>query len=252
MKKDTIQFQAALFGDFAAIQPNAETIRYFMEEFSDLQLIPSVLEQPEPKERSGFTLRIGPDIRFLFRSDDGRWVVNFGNTRIDVLNVKKSPESPDLDNSEMFISLCLKLFGPIDARFVGDYSRLSFIARHFILEATEQDIRGFFKERFIAGSFYSENIPKEWQFRLVSRKPFDFKDDEEVNVVTQMMTKDVTMNRESGIETFEGIECSFDINTAQEKSENRFTLGHFESFLGEAATLEQKLQSEVLNYAEYK
>lgn len=174
-----------------------------MDEFSDFKLIPSVLEQPQAMQ-NGVTLTIGPNIRFLFRTDDGRWTVNFANERIDVLHTKNTKESPDLDGIGDFIDNSLRIFGSINSRFVTEYSRLSLVTRYILLDGSRKDVRDFFEKRFAGMKFYSENDPEEWGFRVNARKDFQFKNDEGVNVITQMNCGKINVRSETEIEVLDG------------------------------------------------
>src|SRR5947209_3134165 len=140
MHHDKVQFQAAVFGNFSTVQPNADTIKAFMDGFADLKLIPSVLETPEARSPAGITFRIGPDIRFLFRSEDGRWTVSFQNERVDILTVKADPKGEDLTSEKEFIDKAVDLLKTIRERVPVKYKRLSFVTKHFSLAATEEEL----------------------------------------------------------------------------------------------------------------
>lgn len=247
MQQDKNQCQATVFGDFSVIQPNAETVRYFMESFSDLKMIPSVLETPETRQTRAITFRIGPDIRFLFRSDDSRWTVSFQNERIDVLATKLAPDHPDLPGSEAFRDQALTLFKAVVDRFPIKFSRLSYVAKHFLLNATPEELRSVFTSRFGATTFYTDYPPRHWSLRVNSRKATIFTSDEELNVITQMGTRSVETRIDSEVSTLDGVDCTFDINTAEELTEARFTLTDYAGFLSEAAALEADLRAQMLS-----
>jgi hypothetical protein len=249
MKKDDVQFQAVLFGDFASIQPNADTIRYFMESFSKLNLIPSVLETPEEPLRPGrVRLRIGPDIRFLFRSEDGAWTVSFRNERIDVFTAKREPDGEDLPELSDFIAQALELLEPVDKRFQAPYSRLSLVTKHFLFDADSEELTECFRTKFAEIPFYFENDPRQWNFRISSRSKVELAAAEEVNVITQMgtVTIEVNSDEDGSVKSVHGIETTFDINTAEENTEPRFDLKQFATFLEQASNLDADLQKQIL------
>ena len=75
----------------------------------------------------------------------------------------------------------------------------------------------------------------------------NFKEGEEANAITQMSRKRIGFPTESEVKMIDGIECSFDINTAEEQQETRFTVDNVEPFLNEALELETLLQGEMLS-----
>ncbi len=246
MKQDKKQLQATLFGDFTLIKPNAETIKHFMEGFPELSLIPSVLEMPETRPQMGLTFQIGPAIRFLFRSEDGRWTITFQDERVSIAAKKDSPESSDLPNPEAFIKQALAIFASIDSRLDTGYTRLSYVTKHFLLDGTQENLNTFFAKKFGESKFYSENDPRDWQFRISARKTLASIPNEEANVITQIVRQRVSIPDELKPRIIEGIDCTFDINTAEENQESRFTIDNFSSFLSEVSILEKELQDDIL------
>lgn len=251
MKETPTVRQIVLFGDFAAVVPDAETIRYFMDEFRDLELVPTVLQTPPPATGGGISFSFGPASihKFIFASSGGGlWSIAFAEDRIDITQSKAVLEGPDVMNIGEFTARGLRAAGSILTRYPAFlFRRMSLVTRNVHTELTHEEFQQYYRRHFVGTEFYNENPPRDWRTRVSARWPIPNLDGEEANVITALSKAMAVVSASAKPEqrTVPAIDQVIDINTAEERVNPRFDLTALTTFINDSVALEARISDEI-------
>lgn len=222
-------YKISAFGDFSDITPTAENMMFFLENFKEDGLIPTVFQEfkidngtPQPKAMQ----------RIALISNDGLVNIPIGTARIDyeikiTEDVKLSPSELDKVKEKI-----VRILGLIFNHFCKSASRLALNTENLIVGLSDVEIASFLKLFSNPISSYNAGSLEEWSTRLMVRKDAIIGErKEKFNVITAVAKTNLHKNVNNEIEESVGFSISGDINTIAEKTALRFGAEDFEPFI---------------------
>lgn len=235
----TLKYQAVIFGAFDEITPTPDTLSYFIDKFRDKELIPSTFQEITP---SGVVKN-----RFIFKSPNDEWNIEFGSDRLDIKKVNRDINVSDFGDKMLFISDIKNILQIIFKKFPRKANRISFVSQYFCKQFEKKELNNILQKVSNLPETFKENPPVNWNHRYVTRieKKVNGKN-ELTNFIGEMNRVQGNLKIDSKIEKFDRIELKFDINTFQENQEYRFSLDDLNIFYSEVSNWEEKLLNEFI------
>lgn len=243
MKTTYSQFQVILFGNFEDIAPKPDTLKYFIEQFADKEVIPTTRQEIDFSKPGVITNRVG------LVSNDGLWSIDFGKNRIEI-----QKNSPDVDTMligeiQEFIKEAKKIVKVINTRFPKKFNRFALISASLTPKLASSDITKLFNKINSPIKLFEDKEIVEWNNRAVARHITGIKVEEIFNLIADISRiKSDTMPNfkvdNSKDDKLDRIELKFDINTHQGTTDYRFDLSELKKFLDVACKLENQMKQE--------
>jgi len=237
-----LKYQAVIFAPLEDITPSPDTLKYFIDEFKDKELIPSMFQEITPS---------GVKNRFILKSTDDEWNIEFGLNRLDIKKVNRDIFVINFGTKEEFINEVLNILNVIFVKFPHKANRISFVTQYFC--------KSFEDERLNKIALNVANLPKtfrlsppiNWNHRYVSRIVNEINGlNELTNFIGEINRVQGNLKIKSKIEKFDRIELKFDINTYQGNQDYRFYLEDFKDFYSKVVQWEDNLLTEFINLVE--
>lgn len=245
MTEERIKFQVGLFGAFEEITPTPGTLKYFLDVFADLDLVPSVFQELNiPPGVTQLTFGVGGPERFSLSRSDGSLNIGFGLGRIDIKLVKPDMGSDLKVELEPFLELVNFIIHKINDKFPKKYHRITLISEYAREELEPNQLSSAFSKILIPVALYQENKPTEWQSRIVAQVTANFNGGEICNAISTVNRTIIALKTGDQIRMADGLIYNFDINTSHLNAEYRFGVESIAEFLNEAAGLEESLHSD--------
>lgn len=242
MRDIDLRYQTVLFGNFEDIGPKPDVLKYFIDRFSDKELIPTTFQELTPQ---------GPINRFSLITSDEVWLLEFTSNRLDIQKTNKNVGVTAMGTLEQFILDIKGMIIVIDDKFPRKFNRLSLVTRHLLKPMDAKKFSAVYSKLNNSIEIYKKNEIADWKNRTVSRIPYKVGDEEELfNVISEIKRTKGTLNINSKVENIDRVELHFDINTYQGNTDYRFDYKLFESFLDVAYKLETELKAEYLEFLE--
>lgn len=237
-----LKYQAVLFGSYEEIAPKPDIIKYFLEKFSDKELIPTTFQEIRPN---------GTINRFNLSSNDGMWLIEFSSTRIDIHKVNKNFGVTEIGSIDQFINEAKEIANIIELKFPKKHNRLSLVSRYLLPEMNIEEMSSIFLKLNNTIDLYKNNQIADWNNRTVSRINFNIGDNPELfNIISEIKRTIGNQNVNSKVEKIDRIELHFDINTYQGNTDYRFDLQLFNKFLDTASKIESDIKTSYLKLLE--
>jgi hypothetical protein len=237
-------YQAVLFGSYQEISPKPELIKYFMDKFSDKELIPNTFQELN----NGNTLN-----RLNLINSDESWIIEFGSHRIDIHHTNRNIGVTEHFTLDKFISEIKSILNVIEEKYPKPHNRLSLVTKS-LLDNIDEDIhQEVYHKLNNTISIYKENQIGDWSSKTVSRIPHSINNSEELfNVISTIKRTAGPLKVDSKDELVDSIELHFDINTFQGNTEYRFDITSAFSFFDKALELNKTLKGEYLELINYE
>lgn len=228
-----LRFQAVLFGPWEEISPKPDVLTYFINEFSDKELIPTNFQEFTP---------IGLVNRLSLMSSDDLWKIDFTSNRIDIVKNNLAVDSSDFGDLRTFVSEAIKIIEKILKRYPKKSNRISLISTYLLKEMDIERINEVYYKLFNTIKLYKNNPVANWRNRTVARINKKILDKTELlNVISDVAYSKKTLKEDGVNKNFERIELKFDNNTYQGNTEYRFGLDEIKSFYEVALLSEHDL-----------
>ncbi|RXK57760.1 hypothetical protein ESA94_19770 [Lacibacter luteus] len=234
----SIRYQVAIFGSFEDISPKPDTLKYFIDSFSDKELIPVTAQEINLLNPTN------PINRLSLKSTDEVWSIEFSSSRIDIIKSNKDVGVVDMNTLDIFLEEAKKIVDVINTRFPKKFNRLSLVTRYLLPEMTKDSIAAIFHKNCNTINFFKEYEPVEWKNRVVTRIPITIQDEENINVISEINRIIGNLKINSQNQEIDRVELKFDINTFQGSTEFRFTITELIKFLDFALSLESDLKDQ--------
>lgn len=227
-----LRYQASLFGAIEDISPKPEILKYFIDAFSDKQLIPTTFQE------IGIA---GVLTRLTLNSSDEVWRIEFATNRIDIIKTNKNVGITDMKGLADFAVDVKNIAKSINEKFQKKYNRLSIVTRYLLKEMSQEEMTIISRKVFNTIDLYRENVQVDWKNRVVARIPLKLKSDELTNVISEINRLKGNLIFNSKPQRIDRIELNFDINTFQGNNDFRFDLDDLGQFIDEALKMENTL-----------
>ncbi|TVR82966.1 MAG: hypothetical protein EA412_01210 [Chitinophagaceae bacterium] len=242
MKDIDLRYQTVLFGNFEDIGPKPETLKYFIDKFSDKELIPTTFQELTPQ---------GPINRFSLITSDEVWLLEFSSNRLDIQKTNKNVGLTKMGTLEQFIIDIKRMIKIIDEKFPRKFNRLSLVTRYLLKPMVDKEFSVIYNKLNNSIDIYKNNEIADWKNRTVSRIPYQVDKSEELfNVISEIKRTKGTLSINSKVEKIDRVELHFDINTYQGNTDFRFDCNLFDSFIDVAYKLESELKTKYLKFIE--
>lgn len=234
-----IKYQVVLFGNFEDISPKPDNLKYFIELFSDKELIPTTYQEIGPG---------GAVNRFSLTDTDQVWLIQFGSNRLDIQYTNKNVGVINFLSLDQFISETKSMIESITNKFSKKFNRLSLVTRTLMDEMSPEQLDDIYHRLNNSIDLYKENRISDWNTRTVSRIPYVFGDNNETfNVISDIKRVKGHIQINSKKTEIDRIELNFDLNTFQGNTEYRFDSSDFTSFADLTYKLESELKTKYLD-----
>jgi hypothetical protein len=231
-----LKYQIALFGSFEDISPKADILKYFIDAFSDKQLIPTTFQELGP---TGLLNRLS------LKSTDDVWNIEFNSNRIDIHKSNQDIGVTSMSSLEDFISDSNSMIEKIVSKFPKKFNRLALVTRHLFKEMKEAEMLSIFHNTVKTIDLYKKNEPVEWNNRVVTRVVEKINgNDETFNIISEINRIKGNLKINSVATPIDRVELKFDINTYQINTDYRFDLKDISTFLKRATEIEKQLEAE--------
>ncbi len=236
------KFQVVLFGTYEDISPKPDSVKYFLNAFSDKELIPTTFQEIGPK---------GAVNRFSLTNSDETWLIEFGSNRIDIFHTNKNVGVTDFLELKNFVNDCKGIVASIQKKYPKKHNRISLVTRVLLDEMSPKQHDDIYHKLNASIPLYKDNPIVDWNTRTVSRINYEFGGMKEMfNVVSNVKRTKGRIKIHSKDKEVDRIELHFDINTYQGNNDYRFQLEQIELFLDQAFAVEQELRKEYLKLIE--
>ncbi len=234
-----LKYQAILFLNISELQANNENIRMFLELFSGKGLIPNIIQEFKPPSPV-------PQNRLRLSSQNNEWAISFGSYRIDIEKNPIDKKGSNLGEVTTFCKDALSDFEKILQVKPRKANRLALVTRFLAKEMTEDQLITIYKKLFKSPQTYTDTIPFQWNWRLVSLI------DKTINELSEKVNYITALNRVSGeikdteeVTLLERIDMNFDINTTAKTVEDRFGTKEIKFFFENVDTWHNDLLDEI-------
>ena len=237
-----LKYQAVIFAPLEDITPSPDTLKYFIDEFQDKELIPSMFQEITPS---------GVKNRFILKSTDDEWNIEFSLNRLDIMKVNRDIFVSKFGTKEEFIDDVLNILKVVFLKFPRKANRISFVTQYFCKSFEDEMLNKIALNLANLPETFKHFPPINWNHRYVSRILKEINGiDELMNFIGEINRVQGNLKIKSKIEEFDRIELKFDINTYQGNQDYRFNLGNFEEFYSKVVKWEDNLLNEFLSKVE--
>lgn len=237
-----LKYQAVVFASLEEISPTPDTMKYFIEEFKDKELIPSTFQEISAN---------GVKNRFIFKSPNDEWNIEFGTNRLDIKKVNRDINVSNLGTKKEFIDEVLTILNIIFNKFPHKANRISFVSQYYCKQYGNKELEDIASKVSVLPNTFKEKPPENWNHKYVSRieKVLGGKN-EIINFIGEINRVQGNLKINSKIEEFDRIELKFDINTFQGNQEYRFGVEDFDNFYSNVYKWEDDLLNEFIQLME--
>ncbi|MBL7095562.1 hypothetical protein ISS22_16535 [candidate division KSB1 bacterium] len=238
-----LKYQAVIFASLEEISPSPDILKYFIEEFKDKGLIPSMFQE--------ITANGKISNRFIFKSLNDEWEIEFGINRLNIKKVNRDIHVSNFGTKKEFLEEVVKIVNVIFNKFPHKANRISFVTQYFIKPTDSKGLNSIASKVSILSKTYQDNPPINWNHRYVSRMEKKISEKNEiVNFIGEINRVQGNLKINSKIEEFDRVELKFDINTFQGNQEFRFSINDIEDFYEKVYEWEDILLNEFLKIME--
>ena len=243
MNTYNLKYQVSLFGIFQEIIPNSENMKFFIEKFSDKNLIPSQYNEisvsidAKNNENSNNTILQ----RLRLSTSNNMWDIRINTDRIDINFTNSNIGFVEMPQLESFSEDVIDIIAILNSKFNKKFSRIGVVTQTVVNDINKEKNRNNFLK---SDKLFSDKEIVDWSFRDSTKTTIA--NNEVVNVVRDVRwfkTNKMTMN--NIIQSFEGIVYTIDINSLVEIKEFRFDQDLVSKFILETVALENKINIDI-------
>lgn len=231
------KYRAIFFAKAVEIVPSPDVISTLLNMFSDKGLLPTTFQEIGPQSRV-------PLVRLRLNSPNNEWGINFASDHIDIEKNLTLAAARNMGDVADFTKDAKAFFSRILEQFKKKGHRLAIITTGMLQEMTDKQLSNIFTKLFRPLPFYKRAMPFEWNARCVSKSTKLIGEaSESINVITSINRIQGQLSEPDRVTQFDRIQVAFDINTAAENDDNRFTAESFKDFFDSAL----QVRSEILD-----
>jgi hypothetical protein len=222
-----LNYQVSLFGNFDDISPNQETIRTFLDLFSDKGFIPNIHNEVTislSDNADGAKNNSSTKPRLRLSSSDSSWNIIFSSERMDFILVNSNIGVFDMPDFAGFIEDCKNFVGKIGNKYPRKYRRIGVVQKISLAEKPE-----YIQKKF------SKNIPLfddkplfDWVNRISTQETIP---NDTMNIISEIRRIKIPLLINSQQSIFDGFLITFDINTMDENRDYRIGKDNLEHYI---------------------
>lgn len=240
MKEHSLRYQISLFGNYDEINPNPETIKIFLDMFSDKAFIPNIsneinieLGNSEPLRKNIAKLRLS--------ASDNSWNISFGSERIDIILTNINIGTYEMPTFDSFIEDCEDFIDRIDKKYSKKHRRIGVINNVLFDDLNANSIQNKLNNNIL---FFKDQDLIDWTNRVASRKTIFEKD--VLNAVSELRRIITPMIMNSKQTNFDGLILNIDVNTIDENKNYRFDISNISSYIEEMSNIQKEIYNQTI------
>lgn len=245
MKNIDLRYQIALFGNFDDVTPNINTIKYFIDVYSDRDLIPNQYHEVSLDAVTGAGSKGN---RLSLTSEDQSFNIRFGFDRMDVMLTNNNINVTTMKERDAFIDDFKNIYDHINSKFPKKIKRIGLVSQYLISGVDLSQVASSF---FKLTKFHEKPPLIEFNNKIVNRTTIDVPEEEILNVAGELRWLKTNLQINNKNEAFEGLLFATDINTIPENAEYRFDKDKIDMVLRELSRVAKLLESEYINILEH-
>jgi hypothetical protein len=221
-----LNYQISLFGNYDEISPTPETIRIFLDMFSDNGFIPNIQNEISFTLSNTESVKNNPSTKQRLRlsSSNNSWNIGFGQERIDFILTNIDIGVFDMPDFADFIADCKDFIGKINNKYPKRHRRIG-VVQNILLSETPEDIQKKFNKNIPA----FDNKPLfDWTNRISTREVIL---SDEINIVSEIRKVKTPLFINSQQTIFDGFLVNVDINTIDENRYYRIGQDNVENYI---------------------
>lgn len=241
MDKIDLRYQITIFGNFDDITPSVDTIKFFLDSFSERNLIPNQYHEVSIDAATGTSVNGN---RLSLTSTDQSWNVRFSYDRMDVILTNANVGVTEMVDKPSFIENFKTIFETISSKFPKKAKRIGYICQYLITDIDLTTVINSFMNRT---DFYNNSPSIEFNNKIVNRATISVPEEEFINVSSELRWLKTNLKKENQNTFFEGLLYATDVNTIPENNEYRFNKEKINDVLEESLKISDQLDSEYLS-----
>lgn len=238
-----LKYQASIFLNALDMGATPKNISDMITDFSDKGFIPNIFQEINSQNSQ-------PQNRFCLQSPNNEWRINIATTRIDVEKNPTDLKGSNLGSESDFCREAADFFCRIINRFPRKANRLAFVSRFLLNEMPTAGLNDTYNKLFNSPALYEENIPFEWNWRIVSHIEKNITDDksELFNFVTSINRINGEVRNGNSISNIDRLDLSLDINSIPTRIDDRFGCDEIKCFLKSVTTWHEELKNDIFTF----
>jgi hypothetical protein len=232
-----LKYQITLFGNYDEILPNNENIKYFLDNFSDKNLVPNQFKQIN-LDISIEASKANHTSRLSLTDSSKKWNIKFSSDRIDFIFTNSNIGVIEMPEKEFFLQEVIEFIRRINLKFPKTHKRVGFVTQTLF---DEININSSMKKFVNPIDFYENKPTLEWSNRVATRVNTANGIDELLNVSSDFRWIKAELNIESKMSIFDGLVLNLDINTLNENSNYRFNEENLNLLFTEMLRIEKNI-----------
>lgn len=238
MEVITLRHQIVIFGNYDDITPNMDNIKYFIDVFSDKNLIPSQFREVNVNLTEN-TVKNTELSRLSLTSTDGMWNIRFNIDRIDFVLTNSNIGKVDMPNTELFITEVEDILTKVHKKFPKSYKRVGFVSQYLFKNIDTNTSSQKANKTII---FFNEKPIIEWSNKTTTRIPIHIPEQELINISNELRWVKTNIKVEDKNMLFDGLLLSIDINTINENQNYRFNTNNIKVLLKEISKIRAEIK----------
>lgn len=244
MNTTNIKYQLVAFGNYDDVTPNAENMKFFLDNFSDKSLIPSQMQEINVNVTNS-DFKNESITRLVLTTQDKSWNIKFNDERLDITLVNVKFSKDNFMSIDDFISEAFNILDKVNTKFVKSHKRLGFNIQTVISDVVSSEL---YKKFNIPLDYYSQENPVQWTNKFAFRKLMDINGKQEiVNVTSDFAWAKGKIGINKNAQAFEGLVVSVDVNSLNENIDSRFNLNDIKEFAVKAKNIEGEIKEELFS-----
>ncbi|KAA6326223.1 hypothetical protein EZS27_024643 [termite gut metagenome] len=240
-----LKYQISLFGNYAEISPNPETVKYFLDQFSVKGFIPNTQNEINIVFGTNPSLNQNTSTqRLRLSNSDGSWNINFGSGRIDFILTNINIDVFKMLDFDTFIDESKDYIKKISQKFSNKHRRIGIVTDYLLFEPIE----GLQKKFNRSIPFFEERQLQEWTCNVSAKEKVD--NNETLNVISTVRKIKMPIFKNSKQMIFDGVHISFDSNTVDENKNYRFDQSNIDINIDNIVTVLNRISAETFKFVE--
>jgi len=240
MEVINLRHQIVVFGNYDDITPNMENIKYFIEVFSDKNLIPSQFKEISFNV-TGNTVKNSDSARLSLTSTNGMWNIRFNVDRIDFVLTNSNIGKVEMPNTESFLTEVEDILTKVSQKFPKTYKRVGLVSQYLFkdIDTNQSSLKA---NKTI--SFFNEKPIVEWFNKTTTRMTIQIPEAEIINISNELRWVKTNIRIEDRNILFDGLLLNIDINTINDNQNYRFNSNNLKMLLKEISQIGETLKNQ--------
>jgi len=244
MKTIELKYQISLFGSYDDINPNADTIKKFVDLFSEKGLIPNQVKEIGVNI-TGETFENITTNRLRLTASDNSFNIHFKEDRIDFELTNVNIGVFNMPNLDVFIKDFTECIGKINQLFPKKHKRIGFVTSFLIQDTNLDKTQKKFNKNI---SYFDEKTILDWSNRVSTRINVASPIEDTFNVISDIRELKTNLIIKNKASIFEGLLFNIDINTIVEDTNYRLSIDNTSLYIEEMLKIQKDIFSQTIDF----